>query len=141
MDSSKELLYGYLRLSRQIQSYFRDRYRGVGLTDLQCMALAILECTGPMPVSGLAEQLGCANSTVSGVIDRLEEAGAVTRTRSEMDRRVIFVSLTEKTLSGSNDSRFPWSCHTLSAPQQEDILRSFQLFARALEAESGRSSM
>ena len=43
-----------------------------------------------MPISALAEAAGSANSTISGVVDRLEKMGLVQRVRSDSDRRVIY---------------------------------------------------
>ena len=51
---------------------------------------------GPVPISALAERTGSANSTVSGIVDRLEKLGLARRQRSETDRRVIYVCATEK---------------------------------------------
>ena len=51
---------------------------------------------GPVPISTLAERTGSANSTVSGIVDRLEKLGLAQRQRSETDRRVIYVCATEK---------------------------------------------
>ena len=53
-----------------------------------------------MPISQLARYIGSANSTVSGIVDRLEKMGLVERIRSEEDRRVIYVCLTEKYRAG-----------------------------------------
>ena len=49
-----------------------------------------------MPISALAERTGSANSTVSGIVDRLEKLELARRERSETDRRVIYVVATEK---------------------------------------------
>lgn len=49
-----------------------------------------------MPISRLAQQIGSANSTVSGIVDRLEKMKLVERVRSEEDRRVIYVALTDE---------------------------------------------
>lgn len=49
-----------------------------------------------MKVSDLSQKLGLSNSTVSGIIDRLEKQGLVERTRSTEDRRVVYVSVTSK---------------------------------------------
>lgn len=49
-----------------------------------------------MPISRLAQQIGSANSTVSGIVDRLEKLKLVERVRSEEDRRVIYVALTDE---------------------------------------------
>ncbi len=66
------------------------------LTFPQTMALTLLHEEGPMPISNLASATGSANSTISGVVDRLEKVGLIQRIRSEQDRRVIYVATTEK---------------------------------------------
>ena len=52
--------------------------------------------TASITISVLAERTGSANSTVSGIVDRLERLGLARRERSEHDRRVIYVSATEQ---------------------------------------------
>jgi DNA-binding MarR family transcriptional regulator len=49
-----------------------------------------------MKVSELSERLGLTNSTVSGILDRLENQGLVERTRSKEDRRVVHVKVTDE---------------------------------------------
>ena len=58
--------------------------------------LNVLGDAGPVPISTLAERTGSANSTISGIVDRLEKLGLARRERSEHDRRVIYVSATEE---------------------------------------------
>jgi DNA-binding MarR family transcriptional regulator len=60
------------------------------------MALYLLHEEGPMPISNLATATGSANSTISGVVDRLEKMGLIRRVRSEQDRRVIYVATTDR---------------------------------------------
>ena len=49
-----------------------------------------------MPISALAERTGSANSTVSGIVDRLEKLELARRVRSGEDRRVVYVEVTDK---------------------------------------------
>ena len=75
---------------------FRSHFGRMDLTFPQAMVLTVLGEDGPVPISTLAERTGSANSTVSGIVDRLEKLGLAKRQRSETDRRVIYVSATEK---------------------------------------------
>lgn len=68
------------------------------------MLMGILNRYGEMKVSDLSEKLGLSNSTVSGIIDRLEKQDLVKRTRSESDRRVVYVSATEKFKKGFEEN-------------------------------------
>ena len=49
-----------------------------------------------IPIRELAKRTSLGKSTLTSMLDRLEEAGYVTRERSETDRRVILVHRTDK---------------------------------------------
>lgn len=55
---------------------------------------ALLQLASPLPMNELAAVLGCDNSNVTGLIDRLEARGLVARRPSAEDRRVKQVVLT-----------------------------------------------
>ena len=55
---------------------------------------ALLQLDSPLPMTELAALLACDNSNVTGLIDRLEARGLVTRQPSSQDRRVKHVVLT-----------------------------------------------
>jgi len=67
----------------------------LGLSFQQSMALMQLDPDSPLPMSALAQALGCDNSNVTGIVDRLEAAGLAARRPDERDRRVKTVVLTE----------------------------------------------
>jgi MarR family transcriptional regulator, organic hydroperoxide resistance regulator len=56
---------------------------------------ALLQLASPLPMNELAARLACDNSNVTGLIDRLEARGLVTRHPSSDDRRVKHVVLTD----------------------------------------------
>ena len=90
------LFVSYLRVTQHVSQQFRSHYGRMDLTFPQAMVLTVLGEDGPVPISTLAERTGSANSTVSGIVDRLEKLGLAKRQRSETDRRVIYVTATEK---------------------------------------------
>ena len=59
----------------------------------QLRVLAILRGR-QLRMSTLAEHLGLERSTLSGLVDRAERRGLLTRTRSETDGRSVLVALT-----------------------------------------------
>jgi len=67
-----------------------------GITPLQLLVLNILQGNPQIGLTELAEKLKTGTSTASGVIDRMERAGLVTRTRCGADRRALNLALTEK---------------------------------------------
>lgn len=96
MTVSDEILNAYLKVTQHASRQFRLHFGKLNLTFPQALVLNVLLEEAPLPVSLLAERTGSANSTVSGIVDRLEKLELVRRERSEEDRRVIYVNLTQK---------------------------------------------
>jgi len=71
-------------------------FHSYGLTGPQGMLIGILFHHGELTVSELSRKMGLSLSTVSGIIDRLEETKLIERKRSKEDRRVVKVSLTKE---------------------------------------------
>lgn len=139
MSISNDILHEYLQASRQISEKFRVYYGKLNLTYPQSIVLAILEADGPMPISALAEAAGSANSTISGVVDRLEKMDLVQRIRSDTDRRVIYVSTTErfrsqfKQMKSSACGQFDQALRSLSREEAQTVLDGLSLLNRALQ--------
>jgi len=64
---------------------------GINATDLNC--LNILSFSGSLTAGGLARATGLTTASITGVIDRLEQAGYVRRERDAKDRRRVVVHL------------------------------------------------
>lgn len=132
------ILLRYLQVSQHLTQHFRTRFGKLNLTFPQALALSLLDTEGPMPISRLAQQAGCANSTISGIVDRLEQLGLAQRQRSELDRRVIQVATTEKyqalrgKLENGVGEYFDVLLESLSPAERNTILQGLQLFDRAL---------
>ncbi|WP_297210275.1 MarR family winged helix-turn-helix transcriptional regulator [uncultured Flavonifractor sp.] len=91
-----DIFMSYLRLTQHMSQQFRSHFGRLNLTFPQALVLTVLGEGEAIPISTLAERTGSANSTVSGIVDRLEKLGLAKRQRSELDRRVIYVCATEK---------------------------------------------
>ena len=89
------ILKSYLGVSQHFSQQFREHFGKMNLTFPQALTLSAL-ADGPMPISKLAEKTGSANSTTSGIVDRLERLELARRIRSTEDHRVISVEATEK---------------------------------------------
>lgn len=96
VNGSSDILMTYLRVTQHMSRLFREHFGRLHLTFPQALVLNVLGEEGPMPISLLAERTGSANSTVSGIVDRLEKLDLARRERSEQDRRVILVAATEQ---------------------------------------------
>jgi len=77
-------------IKQKVEHHFKD----LNLTGPQGMLVGTLAHYGEMKISDLSDKLGLSNSTVSGIVDRLENQGLVERKRSKDDRRVVRVSVT-----------------------------------------------
>ena len=70
--------------------------RQLGLTGPQVTAIKMLEGVGDLSLTELSERMSARNSTITGIVDRMQRDGLVERVRSEADRRVVLIELTEK---------------------------------------------
>lgn len=142
MEEANRILSSYLRISRLMSERLRGQIGKRSLTFPQTMALALLHEEGPMPISSLAAATGSANSTISGVVDRLERMDLIRRVRSEQDRRVIYVATTEKfeqlyeERATNTLGQFSALMSKLSEEQLEQVVNGLSILEEALaEAE------
>jgi DNA-binding MarR family transcriptional regulator len=93
----EEAALNLLRTSDQLQICFARLFREYGLTSSQYNVLRILRGEGqPLPILEIAQRTITVVPGITGLIDRLEEAGFVRRERCESDRRVVYVALSDK---------------------------------------------
>jgi DNA-binding MarR family transcriptional regulator len=96
-SASEEATLNIVRTSDQMQIRFARLLREHDLTPSQYNVLRILRGEGkPLPILEIASRTITVVPGITGLIDRLEQAGFVNRVRCEKDRRVIFVALAEK---------------------------------------------
>ena len=85
------------KLFQEVMHLFRQNmskvFEDTGMTAPQNMVIGILSKEKTLKISELSTKLSLSNSTVSGIIDRLEKQGMVERKRSEQDKRVVYVSI------------------------------------------------
>ena len=94
-DLVKEIIYQIRRLIQAKELYTKELNKKYHVSASQLNCLLALYETGPMPPSQIARHIMVKSSTVTGIIDRLEQKGLVERTRTSRDRRVITVELTD----------------------------------------------
>ena len=140
-DQTADILRSYLRVTQHLSQQFREHFGQFNLTFPQAMVLTVLGEEGTMPISALAERTGSANSTISGVVDRLEKLDLAKRIRSTQDRRVIFVEATpryqklkEQALDSVNDY-FSTLVQGISPKEREEILRALTTLDKVFTAE------
>lgn len=89
----------WVKLARAFAVFSRRTQEHIRSCELTPSQFAVLECLGHKGEMTLGELsarmlMSCGNMTV--VVDNLEKEGLVQRTRSESDRRVIHVKLTDQ---------------------------------------------
>ncbi len=96
----KEAMLNIARTSDRFQNRFGKLFREFGLTGSQHNVLRILRGEGkPMPCREITKRMIQVVPAMTGLLDRLEKDGYVTRTRCEKDGRVVYVDLTAKAKS------------------------------------------
>ena len=85
------------RLFQEVMHLFKHNMNKLledtGMSVPQGMVLGLLSKRKKMKITELSNELCLSNSTVSGIIDRLEKQEIVVRERSEKDKRVVNVSI------------------------------------------------
>jgi DNA-binding MarR family transcriptional regulator len=116
----------------------RCHTRSISMTHLLLMTL--LDTHGPVPMSRVAELLGCGLPAATGIVSRMEERGLVERQHDSEDRRVVTLRLSEagstemNQLQISRRERMATALSHLSDPEREQLLAS----VRALRAAFNR---
>ncbi len=92
----QESILNILRTSDQFQNRFGRLFREYDLTHSQYNVLRILRGEGkPMPCQEIADRMIQVVPAMTGLLDRLEKQGLVSRERCTEDRRVVYVDLTD----------------------------------------------
>ena len=110
-------------------------------TPAQLLALRKLLCTKEQSLSKLADEVGLSPSTMVGVIDRLEKKGLVVRNRSQKDRRLVNIIITDAGKSYLEESpsllqdKLSQALVSYSESDKANILRSLQLLTNILDAQ------
>src|SRR5690349_17272340 len=131
-----QVLEAILYLYTESRRITKELARRADLTGPQLTVVKLLETFGDISLSELSEKIRAQNSTVTGIIDRMEREALVTRERSKEDRRVVFIRLTPK---GRELARaipvepmeiFKGALESLSANEVRDLMRILTKLAR-----------
>lgn len=93
-QNEERILNSLRRITRAIDIYSRKLNLLYGLTTPQLLCLDVLVKDGSMILKDLAKKINLGESTVNGIVDRLEAKDYVIRRRSNNDRRKVFLEVT-----------------------------------------------
>lgn len=85
----------YRVVTRQINAKLRDTF-GDLLTSDQFLILRLIGGQEKCTSTYLAEAVAVGKSSITAIINRLDEAGMIQRTRDENDRRQVYLTMTER---------------------------------------------
>ena len=95
-DRTQSSLIALRRILRATELNARTLARATGLTTPQLIVLEIVASGEKVQPKDIAARAGVGQATATSLIDKLEMRGLVARTRSEQDRRLVWVSVTEE---------------------------------------------
>jgi len=93
-----EIIDNLRRVFQVVHGQSKKAERETGLTSPQLWTIKVIAEAGSIRVSDLARRIYLHPATTVGILDRLEKKGLVSRQRSQQDRRVVHVSLTQEGL-------------------------------------------
>lgn len=92
-----QLCFSLYNAQRQVNRYYSNKiFKQYNLTYPQYLVLQILWTSSPVNVKKLVTELSLDTGTISPLLKRMETNGLITRVRSELDQREVFVHLTDK---------------------------------------------
>lgn len=98
MSKNDRLIYLISTAQHLLKNHLKDRFKqeGIKITPTHTAILFLLMEKGPMLMNDLSRELYIENSTVTGLVDRLEEKGFVSRLPVSNDRRKWNISITQE---------------------------------------------
>ena len=82
------------QIIRSVDIHSRKLNQEFNITAPQMICLHSLNREGPMTLSELARAVSLGASTTTGILDRLEAKGLITRKRNQTDRRKVDLNIT-----------------------------------------------
>lgn len=143
MSKSKfESISKIINLTRNFNKSMRHKFHhsihDSGFTLPQLSVISMLEKYGEQKVGELSLKMRLSDSTVSGILDRLEQKDIIKRERAKNDRRVVKISLTGKSQKFCKDFRqkkekyFTQLLKKLSEQEIKDIIKGLEILNRVL---------
>ncbi|MEO1420961.1 MAG: MarR family transcriptional regulator [Pseudomonadota bacterium] len=95
MKDYDQLLVSLRKIMRATDLHSQKLMKVSGLTAPQLLVIQAIEREGSPSTSALARSISVSQATMTRIIDRLVRAGLVLRRKSDSDKRVVNISLTE----------------------------------------------
>ncbi|MGV3489642.1 MAG: MarR family winged helix-turn-helix transcriptional regulator [Tuberibacillus sp.] len=128
---NKENLMIFLKLIRESNKRVRKAWN-FNLSGPQLHLLNLLESNGHIRMSDLSEELGISQSAATALADRMIKGNYISRARSEDDRRVVKLVITDEgrklleTFSASRDQALEKFISKLTPEEKAEFVRLCQ---------------
>jgi DNA-binding MarR family transcriptional regulator len=135
-----QILEAIIYLYTESRRITKELAKRASLTGPQLTVVKLLETFGDLSLTDLSERIRAQNSTVTGIIDRMEREGLVRRERSSEDRRKILIRLTDKGVKLAGEvpvepiEIFRGAIESLSVQEMRDLLKVLTKLARRVQA-------
>lgn len=136
-----EILQSLRRIIRAVDIHSRKLTSLHGITGPQLVCLATLCEEGPLASTELSRRVYVSASTITGIIDRLEQRGCIERRRDDADRRRVLLHPTDEGRRLAARAPMPLQdrlterLQNLSASDREAIAASLARVVELMEAE------
>ena len=141
-DPMQDIFMDLRRIMRAMDVYSRQLSGSHGLTGPQMLCLREIAEHGSLTTGALALAVALSPATLTGILDRLEVRGLVSRERRPEDKRRVLVSLTavgrqmSQELPSPLQERFGARLTELPADEQAAIRKALDSVARMMEEDS-----
>jgi DNA-binding MarR family transcriptional regulator len=141
---TRQIIESHRRVNRAVRQRTRDSWVRLDLTIPQLKSLFYVSWHGKVNPSALASGIRVTPANVTGIVDRLVEHGLLVRTADADDRRVSWLTLTDKGKTLINDLREGRAqemrriLDKLTEEELAIVAHGFQLVATAAEAGEGK---
>ena len=96
MKLENQLYFPLYAAARCVTGLYTPWLKKLGLTYTQYLVFLVLWEKDGIPVGEICEKLMLDNGTVSPLLKKMEQAGYISRSRSEEDDRVVVITLTQQ---------------------------------------------
>jgi DNA-binding MarR family transcriptional regulator len=140
-DLSSDVLIALRQIMRAVDLHSKRLERNYKLTGPQLIVLSQITKNDNIPIGKLADLVSLSNATVTGIVDRLEKRGLVTRIRSTNDRRQVLIKATDngihifKSAPSPLQEQFLNKFNELNVNDQQAILSALEEVATMMKAE------
>ncbi len=141
MRDYDEILVALRRITRAIDLESKKLEKATGLTTSQLLVLDAIHKLGDPSPSAIAREVVLSQATVTSLLDRLARNELIHRTRSQVDKRQVTVTLTEKGMARTEDAPellqagFLKEYRKLPDWQRNMLVASLQQIAYMMDAE------